>query len=269
MKIAIITAAWKRHHLFEFFCWYWREMAFQQSANMELLLYVATSEPETAAIARKYKFHVIESPNQPLHQKWNAIAQLAKADQPDYCLFVGSDDFCNAALLSFFVKLMHKGTDYIAPLDWYFLDVVTKKLLYWGGYMESYRKGEPCGAGRALSNRMMNRLDWQPWGSGNDRMLDTAFKVKKSGEEITREFFFIANTPGLMGLDIKTAVNMTPFKSWPNTMILEETQRFLLNHFDIPMICKMMNIEPGIPEPEIVIKKPLVLPKRVLRGRIY
>jgi hypothetical protein len=246
MKIAIITAAWKRHELLEFFCHYWAQLKTQLAPRgVELVLCCAVTDREAREICHRHGWLSTDVPNTPLYAKHNAAVQLAKPLRPQYCLCLGSDDIMNAALVLDYVERMREGTDYIAPLDWSFYDTQTRACMHWRGYRESYRHGEPCGAGRALSARLLDLLKWQPWIAGFDTVLDTGFTRNLAPHAHTRDFFHIG-CDTRVGLDIKTLANMTPFKPWPNTfMIKQESLAWLSERFDQRTAVAMMALSPG------------------------
>ena len=212
MKISIVTAAWQRHDLFKFFCEYWNNI----TPEIHLDLYCAVSEKETERIAKQNNFRTIFVSNEPLAVKWNTICSYASLRNPDYCIFIGSDDIINRSLMNKYIGEMKKGTDYISCLDWYFINTADKQLIYWRGYQEQYRKGHPCGAGRALSKNILKKINYQPWAyPGYDHILDTGFDKKLSQLTFSKKSFMMEGDE--MGLDIKTSVNMTPYKQWNNT----------------------------------------------------
>lgn len=214
MKIKIVTGAWKRHQLFEFFCRYYADL--QKRANFELI--IACSEPETLEIAQRYGHTALMVANEPLSRKFNTATE--RAIGADYCLMIGSDDFVTYDTLKFYQSLFKKGYDYIYPLDWYFYDTASRKGLYWKGYDQPHNIGKGCGAGRALSNALLDKMQWHPWAAGFDRVLDNGMQAKIDALPHS-SYCFRLRDYRLFGLDIKTEQNMTPFAKWPNTMLFD------------------------------------------------
>ncbi len=210
MKISIVTGSWKRHNLFDFFCKYYKDL--QKEIDFELI--IACSEPETVAITQKYGHSIAKVANSPLYRKFNAASEMAKGS--DYCIMIGSDDFMTVETLKHYIELFKEGHDYIFTLDWYFFDTKTGKGLRWDGYLEPYRYGKGCGAGRALSKNLMDKMNWNPWIPGFDNLLDTGMQNQLDRIPHT-EYGFRLREEGLFALDIKTSENMTPFARWPNT----------------------------------------------------
>lgn len=249
ITIAIVTAAWKRPQVLEFFAWYWSVLTAQMERHgIRLTLWCAYSEDESRTILERHQgWNIVYADNQPLHAKWNTVCRAARSARPDYCLFLGSDDLMNGTALLRYADLMCApgAADYIAPLDWWFFDTLTHAGLYWAGYRENYRLGEPCGAGRALSASILDRIDWSPWIPGHDRMLDTAFQKTMRGVQHTKHFVFLRSTPGACGLDVKTGTNMTIFRTWDNTTKTDDYREFLIKHFDAETAARLYAIEPG------------------------
>jgi len=211
MRIAIVTGAYKRHELLDLFCRYYQWL--QQRIPFDLV--VACSETQTKQIVRHYGHTAIMVNNHPLTRKFNMAAQHAAG--ADYCIMLGSDDFLSEATLRHYVNLFEQGYDYIGVLDWWFYNSLTGAGLYWKGYDTTANRGHLCGAGRALSKRLMEAVGWQPWEPGYDKILDTGMDVRLARVEHTKHAFNL-NDAGLFALDIKTEENMTKFAHWPNTV---------------------------------------------------
>lgn len=211
MKIAICTGAYKRPELLDLFCRYYRWLA-DNTFPFELI--VACSEPSALRTAQQYGHTAFMVNNHPLTRKFNMSNQYAEG--ADYVLNIGSDDFLSPKTLLHYVELFRQGHDYIAPLDWYFFDTKTKHALYWAGYNKPYNIGKACGAGRALSKKLLEKMNWQPWAAGYDRVLDTGMQVNLDKHPHTSHIFRLKDC-GLFALDVKTEMNMTKFDRWPNT----------------------------------------------------
>ena len=77
MKIAIVTAVWKRHEIFELFAKGIHEL--EKINGVEIVTVVAGSERELSKnLVEKHNFLYIEIPNQPLAEKVNAPLLIAK-----------------------------------------------------------------------------------------------------------------------------------------------------------------------------------------------
>jgi hypothetical protein len=220
MKIAIVTAVWRRHDIFELFAKGIHEL--EKIKGVELITIVAGSERELSKrLVEKHNFLYIEIPNQPLAEKVNAPLLLAKDLNVDYVLCLGSDDIIHPDLMLKYIELMKQGLDFIGVLDFYFYDTNTKKCAYWGGYRGQNRSNHTCGAGRILSKRLLNLWGWHVWENKQSNMLDNSMQDKLINTPHSSCIFFLKDY-GLFALDIKSSVNMTQFKLWDNTKYIEK-----------------------------------------------
>lgn len=223
IRLAIVTGVWGRPEIFEMFAEKTKQLKHE---DLDIVVIVAGSEGEISRrIVEKHGFKYIEIPNEPLATKMNATTLQARDFKADYVLCVGSDDIITQPLLDFYVTEMKKGVDFVGTLDWYFYDTKSKKFAYWGGYIDK-RKGHTCGAGRLLNSRLMDIFNWSPWKVEHSKMLDNSMQQKLSTIDHTSTIFSLKEH-GLIGLDIKSSTNMTPFRLWENTTYIEPTKELL------------------------------------------
>lgn len=222
MKLAICTGAYKRHDLLDLWCRYYADL--QKRIPMEII--VACSETETLRIVQEHGHTGFIVNNHPLTRKFNMAATYAEG--ADYTIMVGSDDFMTEKTLRHYITLFDRGIDYVGVLDWWFYDSLSGKSLYWAGYDKAANRGHACGAGRALSKNLMEKLDWQPWAAGYDLILDTGMDARLAEIPHTKHFFSL-NQLQLFALDIKTSENMTRYAEWPNTIPMD-TEQMLKKH---------------------------------------
>lgn len=229
MKIAIITAMWRRPHVFDLFGINTNKLISECSEH-EIQVFVAGSEGDTSrSQAHEYDFNYIEHPNQPLYAKFNAATRLAGEWHPNYVMVMGSDDIMDLKMLRNYYRHMDKGVDLIGSLGWYFYDINKDFAYLWNGYAEKWNKGMTCGAGRMLSRKLMEALNWEPWqpqvlGEGMDRTMERRLK------QIPHTRAAIAMGEG-MGLGINSEVNITNKSSIKNTIRIPSEQvkkRFIL-----------------------------------------
>ena len=174
IKLAIITAVWKRPEIFEMFAQGIHALAptFER-LNIDYQVFVAGSEgKDSKEMVLKHGFHYSEAPNQPLAAKVNAPLHWAKHWGADYVLCVGSDDILSPELIEIYISAMRRRADFIGVTDFYFYDTVTKKAAYWGGYREPFRRGVTCGAGRVISKRLLDLWQWKIWETRHNSVLD-------------------------------------------------------------------------------------------------
>lgn len=225
MNLTIVTACWKRPEVFEMFAEGVKMLQKHFEGRINITVTCAGSEGERSKnMVEKHNFSYVEYHNKALGTKMNKAAILARQHEPDYCLFVGSDDIIAPNLLEVYYEEMQKGTDYLYVKDWYFFDLGTKQGLYWAGYDLKVNRGHACGAGRVLSKRVMEGLNYQPWFDNKlHDVLDTSFDRRLRsvrGLGVKQKGWFLRDIDAF-GLDIKSATNMTPFAKWRNSKYMD------------------------------------------------
>ena len=96
-----------------------------------------------------------------LGDKWNRGLRLANWFDPDAILLASSSVWYTPGYIQSMLPYLEEY-DYVGLSDMYAVDFRhnEKKLLYWGGY-HNHRKGQSLGAGRLISRRILDRVDWQ------------------------------------------------------------------------------------------------------------
>lgn len=98
-----------------------------------------------------------------LGEKLNHALEYSRKFTFDAMLMLGSDDLINYSAIDFFIDKLQSGDKFIGFLDCYFYDLLGGNLLKWNGYTEASRKGEPIGAWRCFSRKMLEELNWRLW----------------------------------------------------------------------------------------------------------
>lgn len=221
MKIAIVTGIWKRPEVFEMFAKGVKHL--QQQFPIQINCYVAGSEGKfTQRMVERHGFTYIEVPNDPLSIKMNAPIQKAGADGHTHYLCLGSDDIISVGLMKYYIEQAYAGAEFIGVTDFYFYDTTTKQAIYWGGYREKWRANHTAGAGRMISDRLMRAWNYQPFEVKHSKILDNSIQDKLNKTPHIAHVFSLKEK-GLFALDIKSSENMTPFKLWDNSVMLDPT----------------------------------------------
>lgn len=223
IKPVIVTGIWKRHEVFEIFA--------KHTKKLGIGVIVAGSDgKDSEAIVKKYGFHYIEIDNQPLATKMNATTLKAKELGYTHVICVGSDDLLSKELIDEYLKLMRKGYDYIGVTDFYFYEMESGKAAYWGGYRDRQRIGHTAGAGRVISNALLDEWDWLPWDDKDSKYLDNSMQ-NKLRSSLHPKTTFSLKEKGLLAVDIKSQVNMTPFELWDNTSYIDP--KLITDNFNV------------------------------------
>jgi hypothetical protein len=212
MKIAVVTAMWKRPQIFKLFA---KHISKLNHATVEIRVFVVGSEGNTSrVVAESYGFNYFEMPNDYVSDKFNYGVAQAKKWKPDYVMIAGSDDIMCNDLFSIYVGLMQRKVDFIGLIDFYIFDSSTRRAMYWGGYT-TRRLGEPAGAFRCLSKRLLRKMKWQPFDSGLKRGIDRTLWKKVNSISHTQCIFSIAKH-NVFAVDIKSDTNINWFHLWEN-----------------------------------------------------
>jgi hypothetical protein len=243
IKLAIVTSVWKRPEIVDLFMQGIHKLK-AECIDFEITLVMSGSIQDDENIDKKGyvlkefldgvypNFKYIEIPNEPLAAKVNATTYACKNLNVHYVMCMGSDDIMSPELLNAYIPYMRKGIDFIGVTDGYFYDTVSKRSLYWGGYREPYRKGHTLGAFRALSARLLSKWDWMPWENKDSHVLDKSMQDKLKVTPHTFESFSMKEK-NVIGIDIKSSTNMTPFAKWDNSEFIDT--EIIKTHF--PYVC--------------------------------
>ena len=229
MKIVLATMIWKRHEVFKI--WAQQVLALQNDYPLiDILALVAGSEGKRSQnLVHSYGFYYIETPNQPLGNKANLRLKACKNLQPDYVLFLGSDDIVSAKAFGYILARINEGFEQISSTDLYYYDTASKRVIYSAGYI-NHRAGEPMAVGRCVSARVLDALDWRLWKKTTRRGLDGSARDRLESIFHRRHVYRHKDAGGMV-LDIKNEDNITLFKMRPNYTEIPLNQ--LHSQFDI------------------------------------
>lgn len=230
MKIAICSLVWQRPEIFEMFA---KGIHALSHPDVQIKVFIAGSEGEKSRkMVEAQGFSYIEIANSPLAAKANAPIRLAKEWGADYVLCTGSDDIMSIELFNMYVEITKQQPDFVGVTDYYFYDTTTRTATYWGGYREEYRKGRTCGAFRMLSKRVLKEWNWKVFENNHSAVLDNSMDQKLRVMD-HKSCTFSMKKYGVLAIDVKSSVNMTPYELWDNTKKIDP--KILTDKF--PYIC--------------------------------
>ena len=174
MRIAIVTALHKRYRLTELFLSYyaklWKHPLFAVIDNDDLDMW---------NLVRRYpEWTFCEHENRPLADKWLAVMDLAKrhSDKFDAVMIMGSDDFIDMVYRDHAetaLYLAHREyNDRFGESQMPELHIQPRYIHYYQaltGEMMRVKHKRP-GAGRVLTNTLMQKVDWKPWSAGDENI---------------------------------------------------------------------------------------------------
>lgn len=195
---------WKRPNVFKFWCDQIKVL--QQELDVEIIpLAVGSEGVHSKRLAEENGVIYYEFPNMPLGRKANHRLRMAKELNPDYILFLGSDDVICPELLKHQVELA-KDYDVIEVKDIYYYDTRSKTFVYCEGYT-NHRKGEPLAVARFVNAKVFDKIGLNVWNARKRKGIDSDFndklhQFKRTQVEIKNRFLV---------LDIKTNDNISTF----------------------------------------------------------
>jgi len=217
-KLCIVAAVWKRPHIFELFADGIDILKDHFKGRLDISVSIVGSEGvKSKSMVESRGFSYCECPNNPLGFKMNRASLGSIQYDPDFVMWLGSDDVVTPELMEHYIVAMDEGIDYTFLMDYYFFDTITKQAFYWGGYNHERVGGNSCGAGRMISKRVLGLTKYKLW--YNDRMhriLDTSMDVLLNKIPMTRKELWLKELD-CFSVDIKCSKNMTQFYMWDNT----------------------------------------------------
>lgn len=153
------------------------------------------------------------APNAPLWRKFHSGMDILKAGDYDACIMIGSDDIFDDKYISL-IYLLLSDYDYIGFLDIYFHDRIGGQNWYWPGY-KGYREGEPAGAGKVYSRKMMEALDYKIFQPSGDSGLDKGCHDRIMQTGLPYKFCKLWKV-GAFLCDVKDNEGKTPLRKFTN-----------------------------------------------------
>lgn len=165
MKLALITAIWKRHDLEKITI----NRLIEQSKKHGFEVIIAGSEGDVSQNLAK-GCHYVEIDNFPVSNKHNALLTKAKELDVDGVILIGSDCLLSNGFWTYAKKLKKDETKVVGLTDAYFYDTISKQMGHWKGYKNGTQS---VGSGRFFSKAILDKVDWKLWDDGLDKGLDT------------------------------------------------------------------------------------------------
>lgn len=218
MRFGIRSALWRRPDLTgRFLDHYSRMVDPLREVGIDLQLVAAITGGES--YLRQVRptpchWHFVERPNHPnsLGRKLQASLTAMRSLEPAAVLNLGSDDFVGITTIRRLAKAVARGVDFSGWSDFYYVHAQFG-MKRWPGYpVRSPRAGEPIGAGRCYSARMLDALGWELWPGGGIHRLDANSwgRVK----ELEGRFNILPAPSSVIGpmVDVKTSESLTPWR---------------------------------------------------------
>jgi hypothetical protein len=152
----------------------------QEGVQMKVVVMCDT--PEEQFIARDAGANIaLVITKATLGGKWQTGVEIARQYEPDAVMIVGSGNwFTNGWVKTLYPYL--DDYDMVGSESMYVYQIRQNDqvMIHWGGYHTNSRKGDMLGAGRLLSRKILDKVDWQIYNtrlnSGLDRSIDRTLR---------------------------------------------------------------------------------------------
>lgn len=148
----------------------------QEGVHMDVVVVCDTIE-EFILARQAGAVPMLRMESRTLGEKWQMGVDFASERLPDAIMIVGSGNwFTNGWAKTLFPYLDDYDMVGSEAMYVYQIRQNDQVMIHWNGYHTNSRKGDMLGAGRLISRRMLDKVDWQIYNtnlnSGLDRSID-------------------------------------------------------------------------------------------------
>jgi hypothetical protein len=201
INLLIYLAVWRRPEITEL-CFMGIERMKKHSAyNIEA--FAVISEPGMIQLCNKYGIKWFMTDNYPLGKKKNTGLRAAERFDFDYLMEIGSDDLITNDLLTQYLDYFGKY-DFFGITDAAYIESET------GACRRLTTDKSTYGAGRIISRKILNQMNWTLWSDSLNRGLDNnslyniETKTKVKYHKVKHQ-----DVPGV--IDVKSSENLWKF----------------------------------------------------------
>lgn len=165
------------------------------------------SEDSMIPLCEKYGIHWVMADNYPLEAKKNAGLKFTKEFDFDFLIEIGSDDLILGELINQYQKFFVKY-DFFGVTDAAYINAET---------LQCCRLLSPAvyGAGRAISRRALEKMNWTLWGTGPRGRGKGMDKTSlRNMYEAGFQYWEIPAIEYPLVVDIKSPVNIWPYRNY-------------------------------------------------------
>ena len=204
MRLGILTAVWGRPELTVI---YLNRMEYLQ-AKYDIVCGCVGSDNEFKEDCLERGIMYADYKNKPVSEKWNHGMKLFRDVDVSHVMIMGSDDFASDSFYEYSMKNA-EDKDFTGCRDLYIMGGRRRRRGFGQLFYFSY-PAYLVGPGRCYSKRILEMMDFTPWGMNRNAGLDgsIAANVKKLGKTVRRKSFGMKEQ-GLFMVDIKTGNNIS------------------------------------------------------------
>jgi len=173
--------------------------------------------PFPKEIKDRYDFNFYSYKNRPLGEKANFTASMAASYDPDYIMFLDSDDVIDNRLMELYLSAMEKGHGFIGTKDLWFYSLYPRRAKfgvfgYWEGYKtNSFRA---TGMGKSISMKLLKDINTNPFNRRVNSGLDGTMRARISKHKPNKHMIEVRKNGGFC-VDIKTPGNINGISNFP------------------------------------------------------
>jgi len=245
--LAIVIPVWQRPGLTRHCLRWYRGLGIPGAETR--VLAVGSEGDVSARLAADAGCEYFDTSNELLDRKYDRGLRHAGRFNPDAVALVGSDDFLSADYFDWALRQLAGGADLVGVLDFHMVDVARRRVLHWPGYAGP-RAGEPIGAGRVFSQRILDRVAWHPhrgrdghagYVRDDERCLE---RIRAAGGRI--RVARVADV-GCRYWAVKTGEEMNPVSAFENAWTVQDVTRTAWPRFasDLPDVAHRDGIHPS------------------------
>lgn len=200
INLLVYLAVWRRPEITELCFMGIERMRKHKSYSIKALAVI--SEPEMIPLCQKYDINWIMTDNYPLGKKKNKGLVEASNFEFDYLMEIGSDDLVTNELLDCYLSYFGKY-DFFGISDAAYIEsenLACRRLIF---HKSTY------GAGRCISRKMLEDMNWNLWDNNLQRGLDNNSTLRCSTKGYQFHKVEPMDVPGV--IDVKSQENLWKF----------------------------------------------------------
>lgn len=200
INLLIYLAVWRRPEITELCFMGIDRLRKHPAYNIQALAVI--SEPEMIPLCTKYNVKWIMTDNFPLGRKKNKGLIETSNFEFDYLMEIGSDDLITNELLDSYIPYFHKY-DFFGISDAAYIEsenLACRRLIF---HKSTY------GAGRCMSRRLLEDMNWNIWDNNLQRGLDNNSTLRIGTKGYTFYKVPPMDVPGV--IDVKSQENLWKF----------------------------------------------------------
>jgi len=211
----VLTTLWRRPALTAVTLRHYAGLRADLAEHIDLRLLAVGSEGEVSrAPAERHGWQYVEHANRPLGAKHNALLDVVRdSGEADAVLIIGSDDFLAADYVLRCASDIASGAAVVGLADLAFLDAARGRAVRWPGYVGTLREGEPVGAGRCISRRALEAVNWRLWDDHLDSGLDGSMWARLCAVRSLGRVVVHRLADGYPAFDVKASDNIVGFET--------------------------------------------------------